>query len=153
MKKRAREIERGKNGNSRCIADHFSTEPFDASRFRRRLSCNHVESTVDLGDTWTACFLTRARGLRPDRSEESYAAPRWREKKQATVYPRYASYTPTEGPGQRAEDISRCRPTYHSFAAWRAADTARQQHSQIKERQSPRRRGVGMALSRFIKLR
>lgn len=48
---------------------------------------------------------------------------------------------PAEGPGRRTEDISRCRPTYHSFAARRGTarpDTARQ-HSQIKERQSPRR--------------
>ena len=88
---------------------------------------------------------------RADRSEESYAAPAGKEA--GYCISAVCTYTPTEGPGQRAEDISRCRPTYHSFAAWRAADTARQQHSQIKERQSPRRRGVGMALSRFIKLR
>lgn len=85
------------------------------------------------------------------RFEESYAAPVGKEA--GYRISAVCTYTPAEGPGQRVEDISRCRPTYHSFAAWRAADTARQQHSQIKESQSPRRRGVGMALSRFIKLR
>lgn len=97
--------------------------------------------------TSTPRAFSRRSGVLSPAGEESFSEGARRRGKEARRLPYRATASrspilllhPAEGPGQRTEDISRCRPTYHSFAARRAADTARQQHSQIKERQSPRR--------------